>query len=982
MPETKPTVVVLTALPCEYAAVRKHLTEAEELEHPEGTRVERGRLPGTPWYVAVAELGEGALNAAVLTERVVAWLRPEALLFVGVAGALKDDIKIGDVVVGTRVYGIHGGKQTPEGFLVRPEAWRSSHRLEQAARFALRGKVHLKPIAVGDVVLADSKSAIAAHIRHHFNDAAAIEMEGSGVAHAAHLSSRLDTLVIRGISDCADVGKAGSDASGSQPRAADAAASAAVAILAKHRPATGRTAGSGISGDPQEGSFRRSLRHSDHLDLRDSALEGPRAGEPVGRQAPTQVSMSHRPGEPERDSHRPGEPERDVGHAHGPVPVATADLPAAPAGFTGREDDLARLLPVLDPSADTESPVVICAVSGLGGIGKTALALHASHKAVAHGWFPGGTLFVDLRGYDDDPVTADQALLALLDAFGVRGNSLPQTTAAQYALYRTLLTQQPRPMLLLLDNASDPAQLTPLLPGTDRHRVLITSRHRLTDLPARLIDLDTLTPSAAAGLITKSLRLSDDRDDRPAQEPAALAELAVVCGNHPLALQIAAAMLRRRRYRTIGSLVTDIRATTDPTATLALRPIFDLAYTRLPEAQARLLRLLALAPTAEVDSGTAGASCGATPEQTLPLLEELAASRLVTPVPSSGLVRWRLHDLVRAYAAAVVASDPSLTEEGETARGNMLSFYLSRTEAADNHMRWLPGNPVPNLFDDRPAALAWLDAERANLVAATQWAADDRHALAATDIALTLGAYLDWRRYFDDYVTVSQAAQQAARRRDDRDREGVAWNQLGYALRGSGQVMEAIEAHTRARDLHRAAGDRNREAGAWNSLGLALRTAGRSAEAIEAHTRARDLHHATGDLNREGMAWNHLGLALRKAGRTEEALHAHMCARDLHRATGDRHREGMAWYHVGLALQETGRTEEAIEAYRKDLEICREFSDWYGAGQTLTALGRIHDSAGRPTEARVAWLEAVEAFNRAGASSQAAQVQVTAESLT
>ncbi|MGX5187255.1 5'-methylthioadenosine/S-adenosylhomocysteine nucleosidase [Streptomyces avermitilis] len=286
MPETKPTVVVLTALPSEYAAVRKHLAEAEELEHPEGTRVERGPLADTPWYVAVAELGEGAVNAAVLTERIVNWLRPQALLFVGVAGGLKDDIGIGDVVVGTKVYGIHGGKQTPEGFLVRPEAWRSSHRLEQAARFALRGKVHLKPIAVGDVVLADAKSAIAEHIRRHFNDAAALEMEGSGVAHAAHLSSRLDTLVIRGISDYADVGKAAADASGSQPRAADEAAAAMVAILRKHRPFRGRAASADSSdgADSEEGPLHGPTYRGDHLDFRGNTFHGPFVAKRMGRE--------------------------------------------------------------------------------------------------------------------------------------------------------------------------------------------------------------------------------------------------------------------------------------------------------------------------------------------------------------------------------------------------------------------------------------------------------------------------------------------------------------------------------------------------------------------------------------------------------------------------------------------------------------------------------------------------------------------------
>lgn len=235
--QESPIAVILTALPVESQAVRTYLTDVETLVHPSGTRAERGRLDGTSWYVALAEIGEGTLTAAVLTERLHNWLRPQALLFVGVAGGLKDDIKVGDVVVATKVYGIHGGKQTPEGFLVRPEAWRSSHRLEQAARHALRGKAHFKPIAVGDVVLADAESAIARHLHEHYNDAVAIEMEGAGVAQAAHLTGTLDALIIRGISDKADAHKHERDAEGSQPKAAKNAARAAVALLQELEPA-------------------------------------------------------------------------------------------------------------------------------------------------------------------------------------------------------------------------------------------------------------------------------------------------------------------------------------------------------------------------------------------------------------------------------------------------------------------------------------------------------------------------------------------------------------------------------------------------------------------------------------------------------------------------------------------------------------------------------------------------------------------------
>ncbi|MEU4878254.1 5'-methylthioadenosine/S-adenosylhomocysteine nucleosidase [Streptomyces sp. NPDC021608] len=252
MPETRATALVLTALSVEYDAVRTHLAHTEELVHENGTRVERGPLDDSSWDLAIAELGEGAVTAAALTTQLVGWLRPEALLFVGVAGGLKDDVGIGDVVVGTKVYAVQGGKQTPQGFLARPQSWHGSHRLVQAARAAARGMrdvpVHLKPIACGDVVLADERSGYAEHIREHYNDACAIEMEGSGAAHAAHLNGQLDALVVRGVSDHADADKHLADSSGSQRRAAERAARVAAAVLRSHRPRGGSSAAGADSG--------------------------------------------------------------------------------------------------------------------------------------------------------------------------------------------------------------------------------------------------------------------------------------------------------------------------------------------------------------------------------------------------------------------------------------------------------------------------------------------------------------------------------------------------------------------------------------------------------------------------------------------------------------------------------------------------------------------------------------------------------------
>ncbi|MFE5210983.1 5'-methylthioadenosine/S-adenosylhomocysteine nucleosidase [Streptomyces sp. NPDC056600] len=259
MSDVAPLALVLTALPVEYLSVREHVTVEKVLVHPHGTRVEYGRLSGTAWRVALVEAGMGSRTTAVLTERLVAWLEADMVLFVGVAGSLKGDVEIGDVVFGSKVYGIHGGKSTPEGFLVRPQAWPVAHRLEQAVRAAVRGRpdVHVGAVASGDVVLADAASDIATHLRGHYNDALALEMEGAGLAEAAHLADGLDALVVRGISDKADAEKHVADAAGTQKAAAAKAAEAAVALLALFDPRTGQREPATAHVSPQGRSPRR-----------------------------------------------------------------------------------------------------------------------------------------------------------------------------------------------------------------------------------------------------------------------------------------------------------------------------------------------------------------------------------------------------------------------------------------------------------------------------------------------------------------------------------------------------------------------------------------------------------------------------------------------------------------------------------------------------------------------------------------------------
>ncbi|MEU9556165.1 tetratricopeptide repeat protein [Streptomyces fumanus] len=637
--------------------------------------------------------------------------------------------------------------------------------------------------------------------------------------------------------------------------------------------------------------------------------------------------------------------------------------------------------------------MLISAVTGMGGVGKTALAVEAAHRARAEGWFPGGFLFVDLRGYDDDPATAAQAVLALLDAMGLRDTDLPPTTARQYDAYRALLAERRDRTLLVLDNASDPAQYLPLLPGTDHHRVLITSRDRPSALPVRVIGLGTLAPDESSALVSRALHDADERDDRAAREPDALRELTDLCGHLPLALQIAAAMLRHRRHRGIASLVTEIREAGDPAAvldsgspgtdlygrSLVVGPVLETSYRRLPPDRARLLRLLSLAPAAETGTDAVAALADLDERTVLRLLDDLAAAHLVTPVredAASG-VRWRLHDLVRGFGAGVVAGN-----EGEAARKRVLDFYFRWADAATARLRWLPGDEEPERFGGRGQALAWLDGERPGLVAAVSWGREDRFAETAIALGLQLSEYFLWRRYFDDWITVSRAVQEAAAHRaGNRGNEAAAWNNLGIALLGAGRAEEAIHAHVRAHELYHTTRKRTREATVLNNLGSALWELGRAEEAINAHTRARDMSQAAEDRSGEAMAWNNLGVVLLKTGQVAEAIDANTRARDLYQALRNRHREAATWINLGTALATAGRIEEATEAYVRALEAYEESEDWYGQGQALHNLALAQRTAGRQTRARALYLRAADAYARAGAPDRAAGARAAAEAL-
>ncbi|WP_153182866.1 tetratricopeptide repeat protein, partial [Streptomyces sp. E5N298] len=471
----------------------------------------------------------------------------------------------------------------------------------------------------------------------------------------------------------------------------------------------------------------------------------------------------------------------------------------------------------------------------------------------------------------------------------------------------------------------------------------------------------------------RALRIADPHDGRVGDDTGTSDRLASLCGRLPLALQIAAALLAADPGKPVSELVAALAEAHDRLDHLddgerSVRAAFELSYRRLPPEQARLLRLLALAPGPEVSDEVVAALAGAG----RPLVRDqhaLARAHLVERGHTRGW--WRLHDLVRVFGAGVVAR-----AEGDAARARVLRHYLERARAADARLKPRTeddGETGP--FRSREEALAWFDAERAGLVGAVQWATDRPLARDAARLAGALGEYFEWRRFFDDAVAVCRAACAAARREGDKAVEAAAWNRMGTALRGASRLKEAWEAHQRAGDLYHVVGHDNGEAMAMANLGTILSDVGRIDEAVEAFHTALGLFRRTGDRHSEAGVWNNLAIPLRKSGRVDEALDALRAALDRYRETGDRPREGRAWHNYAVALNARGRTAEAVTACLDALDICEEFEDWHGAARTLYALGLVHETAGDAERARARMTQAAEAYERAGSPEEAEQAR-------
>ncbi len=645
----------------------------------------------------------------------------------------------------------------------------------------------------------------------------------------------------------------------------------------------------------------------------------------------------------------------------GAGPVRPAQLPTVAAHFTGRDEHLLELDGLL--AAGERGAPAIGAIAGTAGVGKTALAIYWGHR-VRHR-FPDGQLYVNLRGFDPGPtVRPVEALAQFLRALGVPAQEVPVELDEAASRYRSLLADQR--MLVVLDNARSPEQVRPLLPGSATSVVLVTSRDRLGGLVAepgahRLV-LDALTPAEAVALIGRIVG-----EQRVRAEPAATAALAEMCAYLPLALRIATANLIDRPDRMIADYLAELTErrlsalAIDGDDQLAVRAAFDLSYQGLSEPQRRMFRVLGIAAGPDVTADAAAALAGVTPDRAAELLDQLAGAHLLdgprtAAARSQPGDRYALHDLLRAYARDL----PAPAGEPAAATARLDDWYLHTTHAAatllypeKTRLPLPPGDAEvpPPRFDDHTGALAWLDAERANLVATVQDAAEHGPRAVAWLLADALRGYFWLANHSVDWLTTGHAAVAAAAAAGDRRGQAAAERSLAMAHQRLLDYPRAIEHFTAALKVCAEGGLETEQTAVYGSLGSLYWELGDWPSAVENLTKALAINRRDGHLPGVAANLGNLGAVYWEQGRLEEANTHFTAALAVFRELGSPLGEALSASSVGSTTHARGYLGAALDYFHQALAIFGEVGYPHGEAAMLDSIAVVHADAGRYDEA-------------------------------
>ncbi|KJK52131.1 hypothetical protein UK23_04550 [Lentzea aerocolonigenes] len=634
-------------------------------------------------------------------------------------------------------------------------------------------------------------------------------------------------------------------------------------------------------------------------------------------------------------------------------------LPSAPAQFVGRQEDLAEL--------DHAVRTGVAAIAGAGGMGKTWLALHWAHRNLHR--FPDGQLFVDLRGFspDETPMDPDVAIRGFLHALGLDASRIPPDPHASAALFRSLVAR--KRLLVVIDNAVDAAQVTPMLPGGDTCKVLVTSRNRLPG-SIRPVGLDVLADRDSSTLLATRIGAT-----RLNAEPLAVARLIDLCGGLPLALSIVGARVLTEPDLSLAAIARQLEelglGALDADPSVSVPVVLSWSYRALTDRQKKMFALLGIAPGEDIDLNAAASLGNMSTKDTQEALRSLEQASLISI--SSGF-RARMHDLVRAYAA-----DRAKHVDSEEALRRLVDHHVHTAHANDRVIDPLrplialsPANVDVTPAADKAGALAWFDAERGTRRAVQQTAAAHGWNDSVVTLARVSHAYHQLRGHLDDELTMWQAAIDAAE--DPMDRI-VAHRIMGTSL---GQVHRYDEAQAHldsAVTLAEQAGEPLQLADAHGSLAWLWASRSEYQRAFE-HAQAALPHYLeTGNQMLIAMAHNNIGHCAAEIGETSLGREHATRALDLLHELGDRRGEAIAVDTLGRVEHQVGNHAEAVVLYEHAIELYRAENDDYTTAKVLISLGNSHLALEQHDQAARLWQEALRMLEQQGREDEAERVR-------
>ncbi|MEP7022555.1 MAG: helix-turn-helix domain-containing protein [Actinomycetota bacterium] len=648
--------------------------------------------------------------------------------------------------------------------------------------------------------------------------------------------------------------------------------------------------------------------------------------------------------------------------------VSPTWLPPDVPFFVGRNEQLQDLDGLLSRPRVPSGALTAAVISGVAGVGKSALAVHWGHRN--RDAFPDGQLHVSLRGFDPSgpPMPPADAVRVFLSALAVPPQRIPSGLTERIGLYRTLTSG--KRILVILDNARDADQVRPLLPGGDGARAVITSRNPMVGLvatdAAQPVVLDVLSYAEAHELILR--RLSQHRTDG---QDAAVSDIISHCARLPLALALVAARAATHPGYALSDLAGELRRAADALDVIVsdepvsdLRSVFSWSYQRLTEDGARMFRLLGLHPGPDISLDAVASLVGLDPAVTRPLLGQMArAGLLAEAVPG----RFLMHDLLRAYAGGLSTAESPAQRSAATTR--MLDHYLATVISADRkiepHRDPIDVGPVGDgvtvtHLPDLPAAQAWMDAEHPILLRIVPAAAAAGLDVHAWQLAWGLVEYFDTQARWSDLACTQQIAVAAAGRLGNRAAEGRALRLLANAQVQLGDLGQADQHFHAALRLCAARQDDTGQANAHLNLAVLRERQERFGDANDHALRALELYRRDGHRVGEGIALNSLGYGYALAGDFARALQC--CTEALVVNNEIDHRKGKAHTFDSLGyiyaqLREFGKS---AGYYREALVLFREFGDRYNEADALINLGGVASDSGDEPAARAAWRQAAE----------------------